>query len=225
MTLCTCNLSHSAHAYPDASAVTVATAVAGRSDQLNRVTENWDAAQDEKAKAIEATSEDSAKGYKSRGMAWAMLEAAKGLHLASKLDYDEEISVVLKKVEPNAQKIEERCRKHEKLHKEQEERKIERERQRHHAEAQEWVSKDDALKMYSSMVTLQTMDTIFYKAQRQGIKWSAVSCCKNGVLLAAAVAAIQNRGNPNCMAYFELPKRDAKKSGYNYYGNLYHAKW
>ncbi|CAL5384276.1 unnamed protein product [Camellia sinensis] len=31
-------VSHSAHAYPDASAVTVATAVAGRSDQLNRVT-------------------------------------------------------------------------------------------------------------------------------------------------------------------------------------------
>lgn len=45
---------------------------------------------------------DSAKGYKSRGMARAMLgqweEAAKDLHLASKLDYDEEISAVLKKV-------------------------------------------------------------------------------------------------------------------------------
>lgn len=45
---------------------------------------------------------DSAKGYKSRGMARAMLgqweEAAKDLHLASKLDYDEELSVVLKKV-------------------------------------------------------------------------------------------------------------------------------
>ena len=45
---------------------------------------------------------DSAKGYKSRGMARAMLgqweEAAKDLHVASKLDYDEEISAVLKKV-------------------------------------------------------------------------------------------------------------------------------
>lgn len=45
---------------------------------------------------------DSAKGYKSRGIARAMLghweEAAKDLHLASKLDYDEEISAVLKKV-------------------------------------------------------------------------------------------------------------------------------
>lgn len=45
---------------------------------------------------------DSAKGYKSCGMALAMLgkweEAAKDLHLASKLDYDEEINAVLKKV-------------------------------------------------------------------------------------------------------------------------------
>ncbi|KAA8521903.1 hypothetical protein F0562_012783 [Nyssa sinensis] len=83
---------------------------------------------------------DSAKGYKSRGMAQAMLghwqEAAKDLHLASKLDYDEEISAVLKKVEPNAHKIEEHRRKYERLHKEQEEKKIERERQRRRAEAQ-----------------------------------------------------------------------------------------
>lgn len=46
---------------------------------------------------------DSAKGYKSRGIARSMLgqweEAAKDLHLASKLDYDEEISAVLKKVD------------------------------------------------------------------------------------------------------------------------------
>jgi len=45
---------------------------------------------------------DSAKGYKSRGIARAMLgqweEAAKDLHVASKLDYDEEINAVLKKV-------------------------------------------------------------------------------------------------------------------------------
>ena len=41
----------------------------------------------------------SAKGYKFRGIAryWSV-EAAKDLHLASKLDYDEEISAVLKKV-------------------------------------------------------------------------------------------------------------------------------
>ena len=45
---------------------------------------------------------DSAKGYKTRGMAYAMLgkweEAARDLHTASNMDYDEEISAVLKKV-------------------------------------------------------------------------------------------------------------------------------
>ncbi|KAF9606617.1 hypothetical protein IFM89_027057 [Coptis chinensis] len=44
---------------------------------------------------------DSAKGYKSRGIARSILgqwkEAAKDLHLASRIDYDEEIDVVLKK--------------------------------------------------------------------------------------------------------------------------------
>ncbi|XP_058108215.1 TPR repeat-containing thioredoxin TDX-like isoform X2 [Magnolia sinica] len=81
---------------------------------------------------------DSAKGYKSRGMARALLgqweEAASDLHLASKLDYDEEISSVLKKVEPNAHKIEEHRRKYERLRKEQELRKAERERQHQQAE-------------------------------------------------------------------------------------------
>uniref|UniRef100_A0A6N2KT49 STI1 domain-containing protein n=1 Tax=Salix viminalis TaxID=40686 RepID=A0A6N2KT49_SALVM len=83
---------------------------------------------------------DSAKGYKSRGMAQAMLgqweDSAKDLHLASKLDYDEEISVVLKKVEPNAHRIEEHRRKYERLHKERGDRKAERERQRRRAKAQ-----------------------------------------------------------------------------------------
>ncbi|KAF9602449.1 hypothetical protein IFM89_028000, partial [Coptis chinensis] len=44
---------------------------------------------------------DSAKGYKSRGIARSMLgqweEAAKDLHLASRIDYDEKIAAVLKK--------------------------------------------------------------------------------------------------------------------------------
>nr|DAD18600.1 TPA_asm: hypothetical protein HUJ06_020063 [Nelumbo nucifera] len=83
---------------------------------------------------------DSAKGYKSRGIARSMLgqweEAAVDLHLASKLDYDEEINAVLKKVEPNAHKIEEHRRKYERLRKEREEKRIERERQRRKAEAQ-----------------------------------------------------------------------------------------
>ncbi|GAB4834242.1 hypothetical protein Ancab_032508 [Ancistrocladus abbreviatus] len=83
---------------------------------------------------------DSAKGYKSRGIARAMLgqweDAAKDLHMASKLDYDDEINAVLKKVEPNAHKLEEHRRKYERLRKEREERRIERERQRRRAEAQ-----------------------------------------------------------------------------------------
>ncbi|KAH6787681.1 tetraticopeptide domain-containing thioredoxin [Perilla frutescens var. hirtella] len=82
---------------------------------------------------------DSAKGYKSRGIARAMLgqweEAAKDLHLASKLDYDEEISAVLKKVEPNAHKIEEHRRKYDRLRKEREDKKADRDRQRRRAEA------------------------------------------------------------------------------------------
>ncbi|KAH1080547.1 hypothetical protein J1N35_020308 [Gossypium stocksii] len=83
---------------------------------------------------------DSAKGYKVRGMARAMLgqweEAASDLHVASKLDYDEEIGSVLKKVEPNAHKIEEHRRKYERLRKERELRS-ERQRQQKKAEAQD----------------------------------------------------------------------------------------
>ncbi|PSS08077.1 TPR repeat-containing thioredoxin TDX like [Actinidia chinensis var. chinensis] len=79
---------------------------------------------------------DSAKGYKIRGMARAMLgqweAAARDLHVASKLDYDEEIG----QVEPNAHKIDEHRRKYERLRKERELRKIEREWQRRRAEAQ-----------------------------------------------------------------------------------------
>ncbi|KAJ1394248.1 Thioredoxin-like superfamily [Sesbania bispinosa] len=62
---------------------------------------------------------DSAKGYKIRGMSRAMLglweESVSDLHVASKLDYDEEIGMALKKVEPNAHKIEEHRRKYERL--------------------------------------------------------------------------------------------------------------
>ncbi|KAL9271528.1 FAM10 family protein-like protein, partial [Drosera capensis] len=83
---------------------------------------------------------DSSKGYKTRGIAKALLgewkEAAKDLHLASRLDFDEEINAVLKKVEPNAHKIDEHQRKYERLRKEREERKIERERRRRKAKAE-----------------------------------------------------------------------------------------
>ncbi|KAJ8553497.1 hypothetical protein K7X08_024175 [Anisodus acutangulus] len=82
---------------------------------------------------------DSAKGYKVRGMARAMLglwkEAAKDLRVASMIDFDEEIAEILKKVEPNAQKIEEHCRKYQRLREEKQLRKIERNRQQRQAEA------------------------------------------------------------------------------------------
>ncbi|XP_049935783.1 FAM10 family protein At4g22670 isoform X3 [Nymphaea colorata] len=72
---------------------------------------------------------DLAKGYKSRGMARSMIgewqEAAKDLNLASNLDHDEEISAMLKKVTPNARKIEEHKRKYEGLLKERERKKAE----------------------------------------------------------------------------------------------------
>ncbi|KAJ4837490.1 hypothetical protein Tsubulata_041975 [Turnera subulata] len=70
---------------------------------------------------------DSAKGYKARGMARALLGqwegALKDLQVASKLDYDEEINAVLKKVEANALRLKEHRAKYERLLKEREERK------------------------------------------------------------------------------------------------------
>ncbi|MCO5558446.1 hypothetical protein L7F22_012029 [Adiantum nelumboides] len=75
---------------------------------------------------------DSAKGYKWRGQAHAMLghweDAAKDLHLASRLDYDEEIAIILKKVEPNAHKLEEHRRKYLRLKKDKEQKKAARAR-------------------------------------------------------------------------------------------------
>eukprot|EP00262_Sarcandra_glabra_P007659 TRINITY_DN2055_c0_g3_i2.p1 TRINITY_DN2055_c0_g3~~TRINITY_DN2055_c0_g3_i2.p1 ORF type:complete len:448 (+),score=106.28 TRINITY_DN2055_c0_g3_i2:881-2224(+) len=83
---------------------------------------------------------DSAKGYKARGMARAMLgkweDAAKDLHSSAKLDYDEELGSILKKVEPNAYKIEEHRRKYERLRKECEQQKARRVRQHQGAESQ-----------------------------------------------------------------------------------------
>ncbi|KAK4350103.1 hypothetical protein RND71_029416 [Anisodus tanguticus] len=72
-------------------------------------------------------------------MARAMLglwkEAAKDLRVASMIDFDEEIAEILKKVEPNAHKIEEHCRKYQRLREEKQLRKSECDRQRRQAEA------------------------------------------------------------------------------------------
>lgn len=101
---------------------------------------------------------DSAKGYKSRGMAKAMLgkweDAAHDLHLAAKLDFDEEIGLELKKVEPNVRRIEQHKRKYELLRKERDMKKADIERKRKHAEevsAASAVLKDgDVISIHSS---------------------------------------------------------------------------
>ncbi|GAB2292630.1 hypothetical protein Dimus_026867, partial [Dionaea muscipula] len=98
---------------------------------------------------------DSAKGYKVRGIARALLgqweAAANDLHVASKLDFDEEIGVALKKVEPNAHKIEEHHRKYERLRNERYLKRIQLERQRHRpAQEQDLKSAlNDGLKLPS----------------------------------------------------------------------------
>ncbi|PHU24231.1 TPR repeat-containing thioredoxin TDX [Capsicum chinense] len=96
---------------------------------------------------------DSAKGYKVRGMARAMLglwkEAASDLRLASMIDFDEEIAETLKKVEPNAHKIEEHCRKYRRLREEKRLRKIEHDRKRRQAEAKAAYEKSKKKEQHS----------------------------------------------------------------------------
>ncbi|KAL3339773.1 hypothetical protein AABB24_028406 [Solanum stoloniferum] len=53
----------------------------------------------------------------------------------------------------------------------------------------EEVSKELAIKMYSSMVTLQTMDTIFYEAQRQGrLSFYLTTAGEEAINIASAAA-------------------------------------
>ncbi|KAL8233191.1 hypothetical protein R6Q57_002969 [Mikania cordata] len=77
---------------------------------------------------------DSAKGYKMRGLARAMLglweDAARDLGLASNLDHDEEIGSTLKKIEPNILKIKEHRRKYERLRRERKSKATEHEKQK-----------------------------------------------------------------------------------------------
>eukprot|EP00270_Netrium_digitus_P019503 TRINITY_DN76_c0_g1_i3.p1 TRINITY_DN76_c0_g1~~TRINITY_DN76_c0_g1_i3.p1 ORF type:complete len:394 (-),score=132.66 TRINITY_DN76_c0_g1_i3:197-1378(-) len=83
---------------------------------------------------------DSARAYKSRGEAKALLgmweAAAEDLRLASRLDYDEEVAEFQKKVEPNAHRLQEHRRKYERLRKERVERVAEKERNRRKKAAQ-----------------------------------------------------------------------------------------
>ncbi|KAB1212218.1 TPR repeat-containing thioredoxin TDX [Morella rubra] len=128
---------------------------------------------------------DSAKGYKVRGLARAKLgqweEAASDLHQASKLDYDEEIGSVLKKVEPNAHRIEEHRRKYERLRKEKEVKKAERERQRRRAQAQDQdvlsALKDGEVIAIHSVSELETKLNAASKTSRLAILYFTATWC------------------------------------------------
>lgn len=124
---------------------------------------------------------DSAKGYKARGMSRAMLglweEAARDLHVASKLDFDEEIGLMLKTVEPNAKKIEEHNRKYERLRKEKELRKIELERKRRQdAEAASVFKEGDIIGIHSAS-ELKVILNAASKTSRLSILYFTATWC------------------------------------------------
>ncbi|KAL1833646.1 hypothetical protein ACET3Z_003297 [Daucus carota] len=127
---------------------------------------------------------DSAKGHKTRGLAMAMLgsweEAAHDLHFASRLDYDEEINSVLKKVEPNVKKIEEHRRKYERLKKEMELKRVEQERQRRQA-AQEAKAatafKDGQVIGIHTTGELETISSAASKASRLLVIYFTATWC------------------------------------------------
>ncbi|KAK2664564.1 hypothetical protein Ddye_003138 [Dipteronia dyeriana] len=127
---------------------------------------------------------DSAKGYKIRGMARVMLgrweEAANDLHVASKLDYDEEIGSVLKKVEPNARKIQEHRRKYERLRKEWDLKKADREKQRQQAEADRAASsvlKDGQVMSIHTVSELESKLNAASRTSRLAIMYFTATWC------------------------------------------------
>ncbi|XP_051123202.1 TPR repeat-containing thioredoxin TDX-like [Andrographis paniculata] len=108
---------------------------------------------------------DSAKGYKARGMARAMLglweEAATDLHMASKLDFDDEIDLMLKKVETNTEKIKEHRQKYERRRKGKELKKIEPKRQMHeNSEAASIYKYGEVIEIRSASVLKDKLDFI-----------------------------------------------------------------
>ncbi|KAK8613995.1 hypothetical protein V6N13_122374 [Hibiscus sabdariffa] len=141
---------------------------------------------------------DYAKGYKSRGIARSMLgqweDAAKDLHMASKLDYDEEINNVLKKVEPNAHRIEEHRRKYDRLRKEREDRKIERDRCRRRAQAQAEYEKAKKHEQSSSSRKPNGMPGGFPGGMPGGMRFYASSNGAFGVIV-NGFAVMKNLAN------------------------------
>ncbi|XP_002282720.2 TPR repeat-containing thioredoxin TDX [Vitis vinifera] len=128
---------------------------------------------------------DSAKGYKIRGMARAMLglweEAATDLHVASRLDHDEEIALVLKKVEPNAHKIEEHRRKYARLCKERELRKSGHQKQQQQAQPHDSEAaaafKDGQVMAIHSSSELETKLKAASKTSRLAILYFTATWC------------------------------------------------
>ncbi|KAH6809384.1 tetraticopeptide domain-containing thioredoxin [Perilla frutescens var. frutescens] len=134
---------------------------------------------------------DLGKGYKARGMAKVQLglweEAVKDLRTTSKLDFDEEAIMMLKKVEVNVKKIVEHRKKYENLRKARGERKAELERLRKMQEAHdEFASmlKDGQVILIDSAEDLKTKLNAASKLSRLAIvyftaKWCG-PCCHIG---------------------------------------------
>ncbi|KAK4479399.1 hypothetical protein RD792_014912 [Penstemon davidsonii] len=124
---------------------------------------------------------DLARGYKARGMARAMLglweEAATDLNMASKLDFDEDTYMMLKKVEPNANKIKDHRQRYEQLHRESEQRKLELEMHRSEKIAQaarvlhdgEVIDINDGMELRTKVKAAETtsrLTIIYFRATR-----------------------------------------------------------
>ncbi|GFP88461.1 tpr repeat-containing thioredoxin tdx [Phtheirospermum japonicum] len=124
---------------------------------------------------------DSAKGYKARGMARAMLglweEAVSDLRVASKCDFDEEIGSVLKKVESNANKIDEHRQKYQRLRKEKELRKNDVESQRRQESEAASVLKDGQLIEIHSTTELKEKLNAAEKTSRLAILYFTAIWC------------------------------------------------
>ncbi|XP_004503257.2 TPR repeat-containing thioredoxin TDX isoform X2 [Cicer arietinum] len=127
---------------------------------------------------------DSAKGYKTRGLSRAMLglwtEALSDLHVASKIDYDEEIGMALKKVEPNAHKIEEHRRKCERLRKQKEQKRAQPKKQpKDEAQDKDTLSalKDGQVIGIHSVGELETKLSAASKTSRLAILYFTATWC------------------------------------------------
>lgn len=127
---------------------------------------------------------DSAKGYKIRGLSRAMLglwtEALTDLHVASKIDYDEEIAMALKKVEPNAHKIEEHRKKYQRLRKQKEQKRAQPKKQpQNEAQDKDALSalKDGQVIGIHSVGELETKLSAASKTSRLSVLYFTATWC------------------------------------------------